>query len=113
MNLRTKLLMSVSATALTVCISSPTISQTYYSFGNSTYSSDGYSAHRYGNITYGSDGTTAFSYGNSTYGSDGYSSHSYGNMTYGSDGTTCITIGNTSFCNWYSIVILYKEDINI
>ena len=69
MHNKTKLLMSVSASVLTVFISSTAISQTYFSFGNATY------------------------------GSDGYSSHTYGNMTYGSDGTTCITVGNTSFCN--------------
>ena len=52
MNLRTKLLMSVSATALTVCISSPTISQTYYSFGNSTYGSDGTTCITIGNTSF-------------------------------------------------------------
>ena len=61
--------MSVSATALTIFISSPSISQTYFTFGNATY------------------------------GSDGYSSFRYGNTHYGSDGTTCVTIGSTTFCN--------------
>ena len=42
MTTRTKLLMSVSATALTVFISSTAISQTYFTFGNTTYVSDGF-----------------------------------------------------------------------
>ena len=56
MTTRTKLLMSVSASALTVFISSASISQTYYSFGNSIYGSDGFSAYSSGNSRYGNDG---------------------------------------------------------
>ena len=67
MTTRTKLLISVSATALTIFISSASISQTYYSFGNSIYGNDGYSSYSFGNSTYGSDGRSCYSIVNSTY----------------------------------------------
>ena len=73
MTSKTKLLMSVSATALTVFISSTAISQSYYTFGNSIYGSDGFSGYSFGNSFYGNDGYSSYSFGNSTYGNDGYS----------------------------------------
>ena len=82
--MKTKLLMSVSITALTVFVAAESFSQSYYSFGNSIYGSDGYSS---------------YSIGNSTYGNDGYSTYSIGNSIYGSDGRSCYTIGNSAYCN--------------
>lgn len=114
--MKTKLLMSVSLVAVSACFAfgSDANAQSYwsfgnsvygsdgfsaYSFGNSVYGNDGYSAYSFGNSVYGNDGYSSYSFGNSTYGNDGYSSYSFGNSTYGSDGTTCTYFGNTMYCN--------------
>ena len=85
----TKLLMTVSAVsvALGAGFIQPASAESYFTWGNSVYGSDGFSA---------------WSFGNSVYGNDGYSSYSFGNMTfggYGSNRTTCIYYGNMLICN--------------
>ena len=100
----TKLLMTVSAVsvALGAGFIQPASAESYFTWGNSVYGSDGFSAWSFGNSVYGNDGYSAWSSGNSVYGNDGYSSYSFGNMTFGGYGrnrTTCIYYGNMLICN--------------
>ena len=78
-----KITLSVAAVALTTSVAMAQTSA--YSFGNSTYYSDGSSAYKAGNSAYSSDGTSAYKAGNSTYYSDGTSAYKSGNSTYYSD----------------------------
>lgn len=84
--MRLKLLMTVSATTLLVSTTAMTsvMAQTYFSWGNSIYGSDGFSATRWGNTVYGNDG---------------YSSTRWGNSIYGNDGSSCVIWGNVMYCN--------------
>ena len=43
-------------------------------------------------------GNSYSTYGNTTYGSDGTTSSRYGNTIYGSGGGSCSTYGNTTYC---------------
>ncbi len=54
----------VGATLVATC----TYADSWSTYGNTTYGSDGSSYTRYGNTTYGSDGSSYSNYGNSTYG---------------------------------------------
>ena len=56
----------VSATVLS--ISQVAYSETYSTYGNTTYGSDGTSYSQYGNTTYGSDGSSYSRYGDTLYG---------------------------------------------
>jgi hypothetical protein len=45
-----------------------TFADSWNTYGNTTYGSDGSSYTKYGNTTYGSDGSSYTNYGNSVYG---------------------------------------------
>ena len=57
-----KLLLSASL------VSSCAFSESWSTYGNQTYGSDGSSYSQYGNTVYGSDGSTYSKYGNTVYG---------------------------------------------
>ena len=79
-----KLIMSVSTIVAVSGLALPLVAgETWSTYGDHTYGSDGTSYSSYGNTDYGSDGTSYSNYGNSSYGSDGSSLHCYGNHCYG------------------------------
>ena len=56
------------ATAVATTIASAANSETWSTYGNTTYGSNGTSYSKYGNTTYGSNGTSYSNYGNTLYG---------------------------------------------
>ncbi len=58
----------IIVTATVLSISQVSYAESYSTYGNTTYGSDGTSYSQYGNTTYGSDGTSYSQYGNTLYG---------------------------------------------